>query len=936
MKKLLALALTLLLACTLTFFIFAEDEPVVYVKQGSANGNGTLEAPYSSLINAMTALGEGSGKIVVIGKYSYTSATSIADRPCDATIVGADEDSYISIGVTTSGTNTNIAFARSVYDNTITFDLPFKLVGSDTRIFLGRYNNIVFGDNFDVIAPDGGKFEFYGGLRSNGTAEDCICTTPYSITVNAGTFSAFSAGNNRSSAGYLLGSIAAPITVTINGGTFGEVKDYSTSNNKNYKTFDVSGQSILADDATLIINGGTFNCPVYVQGRLYTVDSSASQNSTVTASNRDYYAIDGDINVIINGGTFNGGMIGAYYTQGSYTTLMRGNYNVTINGGTFKEGTIVDATQVKGYEGSDTKATITYNDDNITPVRFDVVNDEVNEYDEPIRVTFIGASITQGSNSDTTSTCIDHSFPSVFLKLAEEAGKEVIIGNFGVGGSGYLQSTGKYYPDMVAWPMASEESDPTFVFFQMGTNDATPTGGTNGGKMLFEKNYRDMVLTMGNLPDTEKVFLTRSFYRNTDKSNNKDLRSASYVRPIQDQVAAELTQLDADKYIPVDLYGLTLDVAETDELFITSYGTVHERLHPSRGGYAILGQHCYNAAFEGIYGPEENYFLTDVYLATEEEGGRHFGKGTKDDPTSDLTMAVSYMEWNTEVTLHVSGNYACASSLILPYGLKKLTIVGETEDASFASGSTWMRIGSPTKFDNITLVAADSANGTTIICNYNDFELTETVKTTGLWHFNAGYNVYGYVDPATKASSYDTPESASSDNDCTIILNAGTFTKFSLGNYRYAEKAPVGTYSGTLNATIGENVTILADGSNTYAAINGHNYLTGTINANLASWAKTDIDTYLTPTKYNEIIVYDLHNNDGNVFVNFADGFEKKVNYMGDFDNNGSLTVKDLILTIEYVLNGFDSTKASSYYYGTVNSLQDVLNVAKLINAQSK
>ena len=77
MKKLLALALTLLLACTLTFFIFAEDEPVVYVKQGSANGNGTLEAPYSSLINAMTALGEGSGKIVVIGKYSYTSAVFI-------------------------------------------------------------------------------------------------------------------------------------------------------------------------------------------------------------------------------------------------------------------------------------------------------------------------------------------------------------------------------------------------------------------------------------------------------------------------------------------------------------------------------------------------------------------------------------------------------------------------------------------------------------------------------------------------------------------------------------------------------------------------------------------------------------------------------------------------------------------------------------------
>ena len=189
--------------------------------------------------------------------------------------------------------------------------------------------------------------------------------------------------------------------------------------------------SILADDATLTVTGGTFNIPVYVQGGVGTVMSKASQNSATTASDKKYYAIDGDITVDISGGTFKGGAVGAYYTQAAYTQVMRGNYTVKISGSPeFTVNTLFDATQVKAYAGKSEKATFTYpkNLKNIEVKRFDVVNGAKKTYEEPLRVAFIGDSITEGYAVNAAGVDrLTQSYPANFLKLAEADNREVIV-----------------------------------------------------------------------------------------------------------------------------------------------------------------------------------------------------------------------------------------------------------------------------------------------------------------------------------------------------------------------------------------------------------------------------------------------------------------------------------------------------------------------------
>ncbi|MBR5011408.1 MAG: hypothetical protein IKY12_02510, partial [Clostridia bacterium] len=126
-----------------------------------------------------------------------------------------------------------------------------------------------------------------------------------------------------------------------------------------------------------------------------TVNTNGVKISQTVNSNKKYYAIDGDIAVNISGGTFNGGVIGAYEEQTAYTQVMRGDYTVTVSGGTFANGTVFDATQVKAYANSDEKATITYPDTyNFEVVRFDSVNGTSVTYDEPVRIAYIGDSIT--------------------------------------------------------------------------------------------------------------------------------------------------------------------------------------------------------------------------------------------------------------------------------------------------------------------------------------------------------------------------------------------------------------------------------------------------------------------------------------------------------------------------------------------------------------
>lgn len=145
--------------------------------------------------------------------------------------------------------------------------------------------------------------------------------------------------------------------------------------------------------------------------------------------------------------------------------------------------------------------------------------------------------------------------------------------------------------------------------------------------------------------------------------------------------------------------------------------------------------------------------------------------------------------------------------------------------------------------DNLTIDTT-----VTLIGYYNNIELTDTCKTGEEWQFYAGYNVFAsteFADPASTAY-FDTEESASSDKDCVITLNSGSFIYVIGGNRRYAAQAPFGTYSGNMILNIGGSASVSAD---KYTGVSGTNYLAGTVTANIDLW---NADTLLRDMRCRE------------------------------------------------------------------------------------
>ena len=630
----------------------------------------------------------------------------------------------------------------------------------------------------------------------------------------------------------MLGSVAAPVSVTVEGGTF-----------NNY--FSVSGMSILANDATLTISGGRFECPVYAVGARSCVIATGVKISNTVASDRKYYAIDGDIAINISGGTFNGGFFGAYDDEVAYTQVMRGDYTVSVTGGTFANGTVFDATQVKAYAGDSKKASITYADTyDFSVERFDSVNGEEITYDEPLRMAFIGDSITEGyAPASEGVDRLYESYPAVLADLISNS-REVIASNYGISAAGILKATSYYYPDYLAYNLLTEETDADYIVVALGTNDSF-AGGTTGAQIEFETNYTDLLETLGALPETDKVYVTNALVR--DNEGLGQMRVSAVVRPTQERIAKVFANA-SDKFVFVDLYGLTLADAKAGNLMSS------DKLHPSKVGLAKMAEVLYGVIFEGDAATVDTYKRNDIYVSAN---GTPYGVGTKDDPTSRLNIAFAMLKDGEEATIHIEGTVAYSVSIFIPVTPSKLTIVGEGSDATLQNGSTSFKIGCDVKFDNIILATTAS---TEIYGCYNDIEMTDSVKLSGDWSFFAGHNIY--AEGATNAA-HDTVESASDAKDCNIVLNcSGSFKNFAFGNRRCAGRAPFGTYSGDLTAYIGENVAITGTD---YVGIVGQNYLSGTVIAEMPE--TLTLSEYAPTATVTSPIVYDASNNTGTVTV---------------------------------------------------------------------
>ena len=914
-KTFLFICSALLCALLLSAAVFAAEGTTVYVADGGTGDGSSAASPLGSLSAAVNALQGKGGTVIACGEVSFTSIVTVPEQSGDLTIT-AENGGKLCQG-------SRLQFAKNTNDNRITIDLPIDITTSYPVFIFGGFNNMHFTEKCVVTSVGGSnaRLHFMGGVlaESGGSNAACITKLPYSITVDGGSFYMFSAGNYRSSISAPVGSISAPVEITISGGTFGKAGDYDTvSNNKNYWDISISGAAILADDATLNISGGRFEAPIFAQGRLDCVPAGASEASALTASDRNCYAADGDVAINITGGTFNGKLISAYYTQAGYTQLLRGNFNVNISGTpTFAAGTVIDATQVKAYAGENKQATLTYPTSlSLTAKRFDVVNGEAQTYDEPLRVAFIGDSITEGYNAAIKDR-LTQAYPAQFLAKAEAAGKEIIVSNYGVSAAGFLQSTSRYYMEMLAYPLVMEECDADYYVIAMGTNDASAIGGTNGALTLFESAYRTVAETLGAKADTERVFITSAIYRKTS-SILADLRASAVLHPIQKRIAASLAEKEPDKYVFVDLYQLTFSAAADGSLFAGS----SENLHPAESGYGIMADKLYDAIFNGVT-EVSDFYRTDVYVSAS---GSPFGTGTASDPISSLPVAMDKFAPGVEATLHIIGEFTFASNFYGSIAPSKLHIVGEGDGAVLTVSGDAFKLGCDTRFDNLTLKTT-STSGSHIMACYHNAMFTETVKTDGIWHFYAGYNVFATPEVAgSKASAFDTVESASSANDCTITVNGGTWTCFAGGNRRFHAAAPIGVYSGNMTLTVGGKASVVGSA---FDGVVGANYLAGSLTANISGWQGTAvIPDFVGVGTLSNGIEYVPANNTGRVSITS----ETPSSCMGDLDGSGAVDIVDALQMLRGAIGG-DFAASGSYFGVSAVTLRDVLWILYRVGA---
>lgn len=915
-KHLLWLCALLLAACGLALSAGAAETRVYVADNGTGDGK-SASTPCGSLAAAVDALNGAGGTVVLVGDVTVSVQTTLPEQSGDLTFTAEGGARLVQ--------KQRITFAKNTNDNVITFDLPVYAAASSPVAVFGSFNSITFTEKFTVTkAATGSGFWFYGGVftaeaANGGVNADYITELPYSITVKNGTFDRFSGGNYRSSGHCLVGAIAAPVSVTVEGGTFGTAGTYDVeSNNQQYNGFSVSGQMILADDATLTITGGTFHVPVFLQGRLGLVSVRASRDSKLTASDRKYYSIDGNLKINISGGSFDGGMISAYQQQVSHAQVVRGNFDVTISGKpTFKTGTILDATAVKSYPGSSTKATLTMPaaQSGVTVRRFDRVNGAAQSYTEPLRIVTIGDSITEGYGGSFAT----QSYPARIAARLMREGKDTLVGNYGLSSAGMTMGKAArvYYPDTLADRMTRTETGADFYVFAIGTNDGDAAGQSNGSEKWYVDLYTDFIKAVGDNAETSKVFITNAVHRMTP--NVATLRNSSIIRPTQKKIADELSASDPGRYTFIDLYALTYERTKKGT-FISS-----DKIHPTVDGYIYMAEKVYDAIFGGVT-EVDGFRLTDVYAS---DSGTPFGAGTKDDPISYLPNAIDRMATNADVTLHIVGTLTFGGdSVSLPTYMQRLTIVGEGTNAVLnLSKAADVRLGCPTVFRNLTVTGRGA--GTAMVCRYFDLDIDKSVTLTGKWDLILGNIVQSdrsKIDVKTNMK-FDSAESVSSDRDCTVRVLTGTWTRFFCGDRRISNHAPIGTYGGHMTVTVGgaakiTGMTAAATQATLYAAVSGMNYLTGSIDATVDGW---DSALALADFAYigsrSDIVPYTPTKNTGSVRLTTA----AKTIRMGDLDGDGVVTVRDALLLVRAAVNGrLDETQMPHYFYNTSVTLADV------------
>ncbi len=884
----------------------------VYVKKGGDGDGLTPETPTSSLRRGFEYSSADPIEIVLVDDLLISGGLACQAQSQDVTITSIDLDGdgvYPKLII-----QSYIVFNNEGAGNTITFEnIEIQSDRSGTVSFFMNYNNLVIGDNvtctlsgnYTTVETGVGVYPsiFAGFLESYGenTAEAKSNNYDSSITVNSGTWRMIRGGNRRNSASYAIGMNTGDVTININGGTIVGNED---TNVAIYGT----GENFYSGNININVAGGI------VQGDIQGVCELGQYGGATPFGS---YGLKGDISINLTGGNF-AGDIYAKAENIRIPALVRGNVNVTLGSGLILDDAItIDLRGTVAYSGQTKVSTATIDQkliDYITCKFIDVVNGAATGDGEPLRIAFVGDSITQGTGSS------DHkkfSYPAQLQAMLNA--DEYMVGNFGVGASGVLPSTRYYYNATLQYKLIMEEFDPNIVSFALGTNDALTAGGVYGCAVDFENRYYNLIKGVADLDSVLKVYVATPLLR-LDLPN-RQARNASIIEPAVRSIVDDLLSFGYN----ATLFELN---ANTYEAVINDMVLGTDNLHPNADGYSVMAQAFYDAIFNGIVDVPEGYYVDTFYIS---DNGTSVSAGTAEDPSTLYALGLSRLN-KAGGTLVILDTYTIDSDVVTPIDIAKLTIKGENADSVFVFNGNTFKLCSDTEIDNITFKT--SSDNPSLIGWYNSITIGENFTNvaadgTNDLVFAAGYYVFEDMSTAEATSTtYDTAETASSAKDVNIIIKSGNWGAVILGNRRLSDKGPVGTYSGTMNVQlIGGTITGKSD-TTVNTAILGMNYLTGSINVTVDGIVIETVPYIVSRTATLTGVTYDSANNTGSITLaakatvlekfeanerpnvtdkqhaEIADVSLISTTTLGDIDEDATLTSTDITLVVRY-LAGF-------------------------------
>ncbi len=344
--------------------------PTVYVhmNDGSDTAKGTETAPYKTLERAYAALTPNGGTIVLISSHDISQQQSDGKYLSPESQI-AEKGNYFETpaGITgpimLRGRNPGIRLRFSYI--TLNSDHYIDNLMLRPNVIAGviecGFNNVTFGENLSVSpAYDTSGNNRYpilvGGYYQCGSStsdaypyklwtqsmrpyEKVSTSEDYTISVYGGTWRSIMGGNWRTKGDASLGLIDADVTLNL-GGSCVVAPLYSGTSEMNYLVSVTSNTALSSrGTATLNITGGTYNCPVFVSGRLGSITAADG----VTHSS-EHHA--GDLFCNISGGKFvsttiNGTLRNAIIsaTQDS-TNNVTADYTLTVRSGAEFEGSV--------------------------------------------------------------------------------------------------------------------------------------------------------------------------------------------------------------------------------------------------------------------------------------------------------------------------------------------------------------------------------------------------------------------------------------------------------------------------------------------------------------------------------------------------------------------------------------------------------------------